>query len=290
MLIETPDGRSLQVLDAGGSGLPCLFHHGTPGGPVLVPQAVAAAAEAGMRWITYGRPGYAASTPLPGRTVAQAAQDAATVLDHLGEREFVTYGWSGGGPHALACAALLPDRCLAAASVAGLAPDGVEGLDFLAGMGEDNVEEFSLARLGRSALTPYLTKHANTLREVTGGAVAEALAALLSDVDRKELVGEPADLLAGSMREGLRVEVDGWLDDDLAFCKHWGFDVAEVAVPVAVWQGAQDRMVPFSHGQWLAAHVPQAWVHLLADEGHVSLAFQRVGDVVADLRELAAEA
>jgi pimeloyl-ACP methyl ester carboxylesterase len=287
MLVETPDGRALQVLDSGGHGIACVFHHGTPGGPVPQEAVVRAAADAGLRWIGYARPGYAASSPLPGRTVAQAAQDTATVLDHLGLQEFVTYGYSGGGPHALACAALLPDRCLAAATVAGLGPDGVEDLDLLAGMGEDNVEELTLARAGRSVLTPYLVKHAEGLREVTGAQLAAALGGLLSDADAAALTGEVAEVLAAGMREGLRVEVDGWLDDDLALVRPWGFDVAEIGVPVAVWQGAQDRMVPFHHGQWLVAHVPQAWGHLLPDDGHVSVVGGRLPEVLADLRVLA---
>lgn len=287
MLLDTPDGRALQVLDTGGHGLPCVFHHGSPGAPVAASEAVQAAADVGLRWISYARPGYAASSPLPGRDVAQAAQDTATVLDHLGLREFVTYGWSGGGPHALACAALLPDRCLAAASVAGLAPDGLDDLDLLAGMGEDNVTELTLARAGRSVLTPYLTRQGDLLRDVSGADLVVALSGLLGDVDTEALTGEVAEEVAAGMREGLRVEVDGWLDDDLAFVRPWGFDVADIGVPVSVWQGGQDRMVPFHHGQWLVAHVPQAWGHLLEGEGHVSIWAQRRAALLKDLRELA---
>jgi pimeloyl-ACP methyl ester carboxylesterase len=288
VLVTTPDGRALQVVDPGGDGLPCVFHHGTPGGPVVDERAVAAAADAGLRLISYARPGYGASSPSPGRTVAQAAQDTAAVLDRLGLGEFVTYGWSGGGPHALACAALLPGRCLAAASVAGVAPDGAEGLDFLEGMAAENVEEFGLARQGRSVLTPYLNAMVTPLRAVTGEQLAEAFGGLLSDVDVAALTPEVAALLARSLREGLAVEADGWLDDDLAFTRHWGFDVFDVAVPVAVWQGGQDRMVPFAHGQWLAAHLPTARLHLHPGHGHVSLLVQELPAVLRDLYALAA--
>jgi pimeloyl-ACP methyl ester carboxylesterase len=288
VLVTTPDGRALQVVDPGGDGLPCVFHHGTPGGPVADERVVAAAADAGLRWVGYARPGYGASSPSPGRTVAQAAQDTALVLDRLGLGEFVTYGWSGGGPHALACAALLPERCLAAASVAGVAPDGAQGLDFLAGMAAENVEELGLARQGRSVLTPYLNAQVASLREVTDEHVAAALGDLLSEVDVAALTPAVADFLARGMREGLAVEADGWLDDDLAFTQPWGFDVSDVGVPVAVWQGGQDRMVPPSHGEWLAAHLPTARAHLHPGHGHVSLLVQELPAVLRDLHALAA--
>jgi pimeloyl-ACP methyl ester carboxylesterase len=145
-VLAAPDGRRLEVLAAGPEdGLPLLFHNGTPGGLVAVPGMVAEAAARGLRTVMYARPGYGESTGQPGRRVAAAAADAVAVLDGLGARQFVTVGWSGGGPHALACAALLPGRCLAAASLAGVAPAQAEGLDWVAGMGPENVTEFSAA-------------------------------------------------------------------------------------------------------------------------------------------------
>src|SRR5262245_36893206 len=127
MLVQLPDGRALDVAVAGPEdGLPLVFHYGTPSGPVLFPPLVDAAARHGLRTVVYARPGYAWSTPRPGRSVASAPADTASVLDALGAGTFVTVGWSGGGPHALACAALLPDRCAAAASLAGVAPYGAE--------------------------------------------------------------------------------------------------------------------------------------------------------------------
>jgi len=284
VLITTPDGRTLEVLDTGDDGLPCLFHNGTPGGPVRHEAAIAAARAAGLRWITYARPGYGESTPFADRTVAQVAQDTATVLDALGLGEFVTYGWSGGGPHALACAALLPGRCRAAATVASVAPYGVEGLDFLAGMAEENVEEFGLALQGRAAVTPFLLEGRQVLREVTGEQVADSLGGLIGEVDRGSLTGEFAEFVAASFRAALRNGIDGWLDDDLAFTQDWGFALDAIEVPVTVWQGAQDLMVPFAHGQWLAAHVAGATSRLLPDYGHLSM----VAHVRTILAELAA--
>lgn len=280
--VTTPDGRSLDVLDAGGDGLPLLYHSGTPGGAVPWPAAMKAARRSGLRWVTYSRPGYGASTPRPGRTVADAAADSAVVLDALGLDEFVTIGWSGGGPHALACAALLADRCLGAATIAGAAPSRQPDLDFLAGMGDDNVEEFSLAFRGREALVPAVEEMARSFRHVTGEQVVEALGGLLSASDLRALEGPLADYVAASGREAVRVGPQGWVEDDLAFCDDWGFDVASLSVPVAVWQGREDLMVPAAHGEWLVAHVPGARSHLLEGVGHVSLV-ARVGEVLEDL-------
>jgi pimeloyl-ACP methyl ester carboxylesterase len=198
----------------------------------------------------------------------------------------VTVGWSGGGPHVLACAALLPERCLAAASIAGVAPYDGEGLDWLAGMGAENIEEFGAAISGEPVLTPYLRREAETLAGVQGPDVAQALGDLVSDVDRRALTGEFADFLAATFRKSVSGGIAGWRDDDLAFVRDWGFPLP-TGRPVALWQGNQDRMVPFAHGEWLAAHLPDARVHLLADQGHLSLVLDSYGEILDDLVALA---
>ncbi|MBO0822122.1 MAG: alpha/beta hydrolase, partial [Nocardiopsaceae bacterium] len=230
-----------------------------------------------------------ASTPRPGRMVGDVADDIAAVLDDIGADTFITYGVSGGGPHALACAARLPGRCLAAASVAGVAPYRAEGLDFLAGMGPENVTEFGAALKGPDALTPYLEGEAVALGQVTGDDIVAAFGGLVSDADKAALTGEYAATLAASLRAALRGGVAGWRDDDLAFTADWGFDLAGLAAPVAVWQGDQDRMVPYAHGQWLASHIPGARVHLKPGEGHLSLALTALGDILDDLLDLAGQ-
>ena len=280
--VTTPDGRSLDVLDSGGEGLPLLYHSGTPGGAVPWPAGIEAARRSGLRWVTYSRPGYGSSAPKPGRTVADAAADSATVLDALGIDDFVSIGWSGGGPHALACAALLPDRCRGVATIAGAAPSHEPDLDFLAGMADDNVEEFTLASHGRPVLAPALEEIAQSYRSVTGDQIVEAMGGLLSEPDLAALKGPLADYIAALAREAVRVGAEGWVEDDLAFCEPWAFDLASITVPVAVWQGGEDLMVPLGHGQWLAAHVPGARPHLLQGVGHVSLV-ARLNEVLEDL-------
>jgi len=289
-MVQTGDGRRLEVLDTGAaSGVPLLFHNGTPGGLTDFPPMTAAAAARGLRTVMYARPGYDHSTPQPGRQVASCAADAAAVLDHLGADRFVTIGWSGGGPHALACAALLSGRCLAAASLAGVAPRRAEGLDWLAGMGQENVEEFAAAAAGEEALGPLLAGAAAELTGVTGAQIAASMGGLLSAADQAVLSGEFADYLAASFRAALRVGVAGWRDDDLAFAHDWGFRLADCgAVPTAIWQGDQDLMVPHGHGAWLAAHVPGARAHPRPGEGHLAFAAAGTyGLVLDDLLDLA---
>jgi pimeloyl-ACP methyl ester carboxylesterase len=284
--VRRPDGGALEILAADSGDQPFVFHSGTPSAAVWFEPLANAASTAGLRLITYSRPGYAASTSRPGRSVADAAADVAVVLDALGVDTFVTMGWSGGGPHALACAALLPERCAAAASLAGVAPYAAEGLDWFAGMGPENIEEFSAAVEGDPALTATLLKMAGEFANVRGADVAAALGGLVSEVDKRAVTGEFADMLAESFRKSVSTGIAGWRDDDLAFTRSWGFELDTIRRPVAVWQGGEDRMVPFSHGQWLAAHIPTARVHLYPDEGHLSLAVAALDRIVADLAEL----
>ncbi len=284
--VETADGRSLEVLTSGpDDGLPLLVHWGTPQGAVRFGIVERPAAARGLRMVSYSRPGYGLSSPRHGpATIADDAADAIEVLDHLGLDEFVTLGWSGGGPRALACAALYPGRCLAATSGAGAAPYGVPDLDFLAGMGPENVEEFGAALAGVQALEGWLSTNAPAAFAVTADDVIASMGELLSEVDKAALTGELAECAAEGIRHAGRQGSVGWRDDDLTLVRPWGFDLSAIEVPVSIWQGAQDRMVPYAHGRWLAAHVPGARVHLYEDEGHVSLLMQmdRVLDDLLD--------
>ena len=236
-LVTLPDGRDIDLLLAGpAGGLPLVMHEGTPQGLVLYPPTVQAAQERNLRPVLVARPGYERSTPRPGRRVADVAADVAAVLDALGLDTFVTAGWSGGGPHALACAALLPGRCLAAASIAGVAPSGAPGLDFTAGMGPENVAEFGAAARGPDALTEFLDREAAAFGNVTGAQVAAALGDLIADADRAVLTGAYADHLAAGARAALSSGIAGWRDDDLAFVADWGFSLTgEGKLPAAIW-------------------------------------------------------
>src|SRR4051794_12383227 len=260
-------GRTVRVREGGAPDGPvAVMHHGTPGVGLLFRQEAEHAARLGLRLAAYDRPGYGGSTAQPGRNVADAAADVAAIVDALGVERFTTYGVSGGGPHALACAAGLPSRCVAAASVAGVGPFDALDLDWLAGMGEGNVAEFGAAREGREALTAFCSREAEGLVGVGPEQLADAMRPHLSAVDAAALTGEFAAHLLATIRTGLEPGVDGWVDDDLAFLAPWGFDVGAIAVPVLVWQGEQDLMVPAGHGRWLARHVAGAEGEVFTEE------------------------
>src|SRR5215831_16124506 len=290
LTVQASGGRVLDVLVSGPEdGLAFVFHTGTPSGLVESGPMAGAAAARGLRTVRYARPGYGGSTPQPGRLVADAAEDVEAVLARLRIDEFVTAGWSGGGPHALACAAMLPVRCLAAATIAGVAPSDSPGLDWPAGMGTENVEEFAAAVAGEADLTRFLEAAAPTLRDITGAAVAEGLGGLVSAADKAVITGEFADHLAALFRAALSSGIDGWRDDDLAFSRDWGISLEALghATPVAVRQGDQDRMVPSAHGAWLAANIPRARARLRPGEGHHTLVVNGFGEILDDLLALA---
>jgi pimeloyl-ACP methyl ester carboxylesterase len=284
----TRDGRRLELLVQGDpDGFPLVFHHGTPDAAVSWPEASGLARDRGLALVMYTRAGYGGSTRHPGRTVADVASDVEDLLDHLGQDTFVTLGWSGGGPHSLACAALLPGRCLAAATGAGVAPWEHDGsLDFLAGMGPENHVEFRAAASGLDELVPYLEKEAATMRTTSPEGLGEALGGLVSDVDKAYVTGDYAEHLHAGFVRATDPGVGGWADDDVAFTRSWGFALEDVRTPVSVWQGREDRMVPFEHGLYLADRLPGARRHLYDDEGHLSL-MGRMGDVLDDLLDLA---
>jgi pimeloyl-ACP methyl ester carboxylesterase len=269
--IET-DGRALTVYEAGDpDGAPILFHHGTPssGSPYAMHDRLAK--EQGVRLVSFDRAGYAGSSRDPGRDVAAVVGDAIAIADSLGIGRFATWGLSGGGPHALACAALAPERVAAVASVAGVAPYDAEGLEWLAGMGEANIAEFEAALAGEETLRQALEAEAAGMAGVTREALAEAMATLLSPPDVAALDGELGDELAATFSRAVGRGVGGWVDDDLAFLRPWGFEPVEIEPPALVVQGRQDLMVPGAHGDWLAGRIPGAQTSFHEDEGHLTL-------------------
>lgn len=282
--VQAHDGRSLEVeVDGPPDGLLLIAHTGTPSAGVLYEPRVAAGAERGIRHATYSRPGYGGSDRREGRTIADCASDVAAIAAALGARELLIEGSSGGGPHAIACAALLPELVLAAASVAGVAPYHADGLDWTAGMGQENLDEFGAALAGPERLRAHLEREAGEMRDLDAAQVHGAFGDLLSDVDAAVLSGEFAAHLARSTKLAFEPGVWGWFDDDLAFLRDWGFELADLRRPVSIWQGGQDRFVPPSHGDWLAARVPGARAHLLPAEGHLSIALGRYGEILDDL-------
>jgi pimeloyl-ACP methyl ester carboxylesterase len=259
---ELGDGRVLHVYDAlpdaAEAGMAVFWHHGTPNTGAPPEPLFPAAARNSIRWVSYDRPGYGTSTAHPGRDVASAAADVAAIADALGIGRFAVMGSSGGGPHALACAALLPDRVLSVVSVSGLAPFDAGGLDWFAGMAPGSVAELRAATEGRAALE----------HELVSGPEYEPSPFIAAD---EEALAGPWSWLAGVAGDAIKAGFGGMIDDDLAFVAPWGFDPARLTAPVLLMHGAEDRMVPVAHARWLVRHCPAAELRVFPGEGHVSV-------------------
>jgi pimeloyl-ACP methyl ester carboxylesterase len=255
--LQLDGGRTLHAYDAGGGSLAVFWHHGTPNLGSPPEPLFAEAARLGMRWVSYDRPGYGGSSPVPGRNVASAAADVASIADALGIDRFAVMGHSGGGPHALACGALLPDRVRAVVSVAGLAPFGAEGLDWYAGMVASGVKSLRAAAAGREAKERHEASGDEYDPEFTPS-------------DLAALEGEWAWLgrVAGA---AMRAGPGGLIDDDLAYVNPWGCEPAQIHAPTLLMHGGADRVVPSSHSRWLADRCPAAELRLSKDDGHISV-------------------
>jgi pimeloyl-ACP methyl ester carboxylesterase len=286
--VAAPDGRTIEVHEGGDpAGFPVLVHNGTPGSGLLYEPHVRDAEENGIRLFSYDRPGYGGSTRQPGRSVADCAADVEAICSALGLDGIGVWGISGGGPHALATAALLPERVVAAAALASVAPYDAAGLDWLAGMGEQNIEEFGAVAAGDEELREALERYSAEREHVGPEALAEVWSTLLGAADRAVATGRLAAYLLECMSHAIDDTRAGWFDDDRAFVRPWGFDPGEIRVPIQLWHGADDRFVPFAHGEWLAARIPGVDARLTREDGHLTLIERRVPAVHAWLLERA---
>ncbi len=272
---ETSDGRVLAYAIWGDrDGFPVLSLHGTPGSRLERWPHEELYQQLGVCYVTHDRAGYGRSTRRPGRRVADEAGDVAALADELGFERFAVSGGSGGGPHALACAALLPDRVVRAACIVGVAPFGPDGLgrdDWLAGMDAANVKEFEWTEAGEAVLTRELEAEYARMQERVADDPSRILEGFdLSESDREELTRpERMQIIRETTAEHSVHGVGGWVDDDLAMLQPWGFDPAQITVPTLIHYGATDVLVPPAHGAWLAAHVPGCVVKVDDVAGHV---------------------
>lgn len=280
--VSTESGREIRVMVSGQpAGVPILVQHGSPGSALLYPPWVEDAQRRGIRLISYERPGYGGSTPHPGRSVASAAEDVATIAKQLGLDRLSVWGGSGGGPHALACAALLPELIVAAAAYASPAPYSADGLDWFAGMAEDNIEEFRTALDGRGPLERFVEAQAPGLVNADPKGFVQAFRSFLSPADAAVMTEDLASFLISHIREGIQERRDGWIDDDIAFVTPWGYELSQIRIPVLLMHGEQDWFVPFSHGEWLASRITNVEARFSADDGHLTLSVLRVPEVHA---------
>lgn len=267
--IEAPDGRRLAVdLSGHPNGSPVFLLHGTPGsrngpkprGPILY--------HSGIMLITYDRPGYGGSTRQANRRVADAATDVRIIADALGIDRFSVVGRSGGGPHALACAALMPERITRTAVLVGLAPANAEGLDWFEGMAEDNVREYETADADTSRLAERLRLRAERIRKDPESLIKLLLTQMPGPDRRIVQSAAMRRLLAATYSEAVRHGPYGWIDDALALRHEWGFDLASITMPVLLWHGAADTFSPLSHTLWLADRIPNGELWLERHKAH----------------------
>ena len=266
--ITLKDGRKLEYFDNGAqSEIAILLLHGTPG-----------EGEYWKKWlseihpvlaISTSRPGYGLSDRHHGRSVADDLADQQAVLDHFNVKKFVSIGWSGGGPHSLNMTR--DTRCVAAFTLAGVGEYGRADLDFLAGMGPENIDEFGEALKGEAAITDWMSRNATGLKSVSGEDLIDAMGGLLGEADKRCLTPEKAEEGADSMRRSMMVSFDGWIDDDLAFVRDFGFDISKIDKPVVLYQGDDDFMVPHAHSYWLNKHIPTSQLKFVPGHGHISL-------------------
>ena len=285
-MVRSPDGRVLRVEEVGDpSGKPVITLHGTPGaGHPYVRHSDDAAAR-GIRLIGYDRPGYGGSSAQPGRSVADCVTDIRAIASALHVDRFAVWGISGGGPHALACAALLPDLVVAVGSLASVAPYGAAGLDYFAGMGQENVDDTRLTLENEPAAREKLAQDRDHMLAIKPEDMAKAFPTLLSPVDAAAQTPELAQYLAENMHDGLAPGGEGWWDDGKAHLRPWGFDFEDIRVPVQLWQGRHDQFVPYQHGEWLASRIPGVDAHLTEVDGHLTLMQNRVPGLHAWLLE-----
>jgi pimeloyl-ACP methyl ester carboxylesterase len=284
--VLTPDGRTLTIEDAGDpAGKPVLVHNGTPGSRQLYGPHQQDAAERGLRLISYDRPGYGGSTPDPGRTVADCAGDVRAICDELDIDRLAIWGISGGGPHALACAALLPDLVAATAALASPAPYDAEGLDYFEGMGQANVDDTKLLLTDEAAARAKADQDREEALAVTPEDAFKGLESLLTPTDAAVMTGELAEFIVSSIQQGLIPGSEGWWEDSCCLVWPWGFELSDITVPVLLMQGQEDKFVPFGHGEWLAGQIPGVEARLLDHDGHLTLMRNRVPEAHAWLAD-----
>jgi pimeloyl-ACP methyl ester carboxylesterase len=286
--VQTSDGRRLIAEIAGPEdGTLLVSHSGTPGTRRVFERHLHEGADRGLRHLTYSRPGYEGSDRHPGRSFADCVEDVVALVDALGVNRFHVVGSSGGAPHALACAALLPERVISVAAVSGFAPRDAEDLDWLDGMGAPNVEEFNAVDAGDAELQRSIEVLATSMgADDDATELHAALDDCMSKADRECLVEPFTAISRAEFKRSVSAGIWGWFDDDKAAYADWGFGFDSIEAPLTLWHGAEDRFVPPAHADWLADRLPTATLHMLPDEGHISMFVRSYGVILDELLAL----
>lgn len=282
--LHLQDGRVLEFAVRGPERGPVvLFHHGMPGSAIPMDSVLDSATDRGYRVVTYSRAGYGLSSPLPGRTLLDAAGDCRMLMDHLQVDQYLVVGWSTGGPHALANAVADSRRVSGVLLIASFAPYDAEGLDFVEGMGVQNTVQFGSASKGESEQRAVVSHMAALVRDAPAD-LASGVASLLPAPDIAEVTGAYGAESAVHLSHALAAGDEGWFEDLQVLIGPWGFAPGDVTVPIELWHGEVDRMVPVAHGRWLAEHLPTTRAHIESGHGHISIAVGSLGGMLDDLR------
>jgi pimeloyl-ACP methyl ester carboxylesterase len=296
LFVETTAGRKLRVLDTGEStGDPVFYLHGTPSSAVPDSRWIADAVRQHIRLISYDRPGYGGSSPLAGRTVAHAAADVAAIADQLKLQRVAVWGISGGGPHALACAALLPSRCAGVAVLESPAPPEYGPTSRNTKVNKHvSCEALPSSHAQQTWKAAHREKDAKSIRanlsllevlasdhwSLRRGLYRLLMPLFIGGVEARALSRECAQWVVASMSEGFRQGVEGSQDDEIAiYHQPWGFDLGSIRVPVLLWHGEKDQFVGVREGRWLASRIPGVEARFTPEDGHVSLSEYRIPDV-----------
>ena len=280
--IGLPDGRRLDVRSSGPTDAPAVFfHHGSPGSAMNIHCYDESAHRHGLRFLTMSRAGFGNSTPRPGRHIVDVVGDTQAALDHFGVERCMFVGVSGGAPHALACAARLSGSSNVTI-ICGIGPAVEMGSERFIGQreflralidsmqtGREQVRDLVAPTWNVSALTPqrFMSRMASRLPTADQAVVDEAY----------------AEQFVANLQEALRQSLDGLVDDQIAIASPWGFDLAEIAIPVSVWHGTLDETVPVDHAYWLADHISNATVHIEDGEGHLSISVHAIDRVFDEM-------
>jgi len=286
-LTPLKDGRVSEVLVSGSQPRALVWFTGTPGGAVPDDRFANQCADQELRLVMPLRPGYGQSSPRPGRRIIDFADDVDAVLQSLGIADVICLGGSGGGPNALAMAKALP-QCRAAGVLVSPAPRDAEGLDFYDGMASSNQAEWLLADQGEDAVRPSLEKYRAQLIDAPSiEAFIDTFDDSVAPVDREAMLADDGPPMAASMRKALEVGIEGWIEDDIAMTTPWGFDIADITIPVSFWTGRLDQFVSWKHTVWMAMRVPGSHLHVHGDEGHISLKHHHFPEILSDVLDRA---
>ena len=282
-IFKLSDGRAFDyVTNDSESQIGILFHHGTPGECTGWQKWFTDLTD--VKAVAASRPGYGLSDRKKGRTVATDIDDQSELLEFLGIKKFVSIGWSGGGPHAINMTR--HQSCVGAITLAGVGEWGNQDLDFLAGMGPENHEEFGAALSGAQEIEKWMQNNAEIFKNVKGSDLVESFGGLIGDADKRALTPDVAEADAASYRRALSMGYYGWMDDDLAFVQAFGFKLSKIDKPVLVWQGDDDFMVPRAHSEWLSKHISTAKLNFVAGHGHISLGESYRSEILNQARKL----